>query len=239
MLQKIKLYIVATLRGLGIGSLIGNVKNYVYLQIKWGGCLTFPINSSISRKAKFEGANTIGGNSAFNGEMGYGSYIGSNCHISGKVGRYTSIAGHCRVIYGRHTYKEPFATTCPMFFSLKRQNGHTFANRQLIEEFKFAAPGFIVTIGSDCWIGDGVRIVQGVSVGDGAMVLAGAVVTKNIPPYAIAGGVPAKIIGYRYDDETIRFLLRIQWWNNSLDWLEHHWNLLTNIGELKDYYKQK
>ena len=73
---------------------------------------------------------------------------------------------------------------------------------------------------------------------NGAIVLAGAVVTKDVPPYAIVGGIPAKVMKYRYDKETIAFLLSIKWWNNSLEWFKEHWELLTDIDKLKNYYKQ-
>ena len=67
---------------------------------------------------------------------------------------------------------------------------------------------WIVNIGHDCWIGEHVFMVGGVTVNNGAVVLAHAVVTKDVPPYAIVGGIPAKVIGYRYDEETIAFLLK-------------------------------
>ena len=82
-------------------------------------------------------------------------------------------------------------------------------------------------------------IIGGVHIADGAVVLAGAVVTKDVPPYAIVGGFPAKIIQYRYDEETINFLLNIQWWNNSEDWFKEHWRLLTDINRLKAFYRDK
>ena len=82
-------------------------------------------------------------------------------------------------------------------------------------------------------------IIGGVHIADGAVVLAGAVVTKNVPPYAIVGGVPAKIIRYRYDEETISFLLQAQWWNNTEDWFKENWKLLTDIDKLKAYYNNK
>ena len=93
-----------------------------------------------------------------------------------------------------------------------------------------------ISIGNDCWIGQNVFIVGGTRINDGAVVLAGAVVTKDIPPYAIAGGVPAKIIKYRYDEDTIKFLLNLKWWNFPLNWFEKHWNLLCDINELKRLY---
>ena len=68
------------------------------------------------------------------------------------------------------------------------------------------------------------------------MVLAGAVVSKDVPPYAIVGGVPAKIIRYRYDETTIEWLLRIKWWNNSNEWFKKNWRLLSDIEELRNYF---
>ena len=76
-------------------------------------------------------------------------------------------------------------------------------------------------------------------IADGAVVLSHAVVTKDVPPYAIVCGIPAKVIGYRYDEETINFLLQIKWWNNSPAWFEEHWVLLNDIEKLKEYYKDK
>lgn len=214
-----------------------HIIDYFILKHKWSGRLDFRFHSRITTSSQFEGANKIGGETYFDGSMGFGTYIGDNGYFSGKIGRFTSIAANCRVVIGQHPYKSPFVSTCPMFFSLLKQNGFTFTNRQLYNEFKYAAPGQIVTVGSDCWIGDGVRLIEGVKIGDGAMVLAGAVVTKDVPPYAIVGGVPAQIKDYRYDEETIRFLLNTQWWKKSIEWITEHWLLMTDIEALKNYFK--
>lgn len=161
--------------------------------------------------------------------MGLGTYISENCHIEGDIGRFTSIAPSVRTHRGIHPTRTPFASTSPMFFSLRKQNGHTFATKQMFEEM--TAP---ITIGNDCWICSNVFIAGGVKIGDGAVVYAGAVVTQDVPPYAIVGGVPAKIIRYRYDEDTINFLLKFKWWDRPIDWLKENWMLLNDIEELKE-----
>ena len=92
-----------------------------------------------------------------------------------------------------------------------------------------------IEIGNDCWICSNVFICGGVRINDGAVVYAGAVVSKDVPPYAIVGGIPAKIIKYRYNEETIQFLLKMKWWNRPIGWLEEHVMLINDIDKLKEY----
>ncbi|MCR5183837.1 MAG: glycosyltransferase, partial [Opitutales bacterium] len=161
-----------------------------------------------------EGNNRIYTGTHFYGELGFGSYVGPESSLSARVGRFTSIGPQCRVIAGRHAYTYPYATTCPMFFSTMRQNGASFVDEAKFEELRYAVPAkkYAVVIGSDCWLGSDVKLVAGTRIGDGAVVLAGAVVTKDIPAYAIAGGVPAKVIRYRYGEEDVAFLKNLKWW---------------------------
>lgn len=70
-----------------------------------------------------------------------------------------------------------------------------------------------VIIKNDVWIGAGALIMQGLTIENGAVIGAGAVVTKDVPPYAIVGGVPAKVIKYRFDEKTIKELLELKWWD--------------------------
>ena len=162
----------------------------------------------------------------------------------GNIGRFTSIAPFVRCNSGVHPYKLPYVTTSPSFYSLNlnhSQNGSTFAKQQMFKEHMFVDNDnkWIVNIGHDCWIGEHVFMVGGVTVNNGAVVLAHAVVTKDVPPYAIVGGIPAKVIGYRYDEETIAFLLKKCWWNNEIKWFEKHWMLLNDMNLLKAYYGEK
>ena len=192
-------------------------------------------NTEISLNSKFEGLNYIGSNCYFDGEMGLGTYVSNNSDIRGRIGRFTSIASHCAVVVGVHPYTYPFVTSSPLFFSISECRTKTFAKQQLFNESRYADMKFPVVIGNDCWIGYGVYIISGVKIGNGAVVLAGAVVTKDVPPYAIVGGCPAKVLKYRFNESDIVFLESIQWWNNDIDWFEKNWEYLSNIDLLKKY----
>lgn len=204
---------------------------YIYIRIKNSGKLYYPFSSQTTKKSSFEGCNRIYHKSFFSGNMGYGSYMGEDCYLVGNIGRFTSIASHVRTNLGIHPNHAPFATTCPMFFSVRKQNGHTFASYKTFEEFVHP-----LEIGNDCWIGENVFICGNVKIGDGAIVYAGSVVSKDVPPYAIVAGVPAKVIRYRFDEETVSFLNEIKWWNMPVSWLKSNWQLLNNIDELKKYF---
>ncbi len=86
-----------------------------------------------------------------------------------------------------------------------------------------------VIIGHDTWIGHNVTIMGGVSIGDGAVIGSGSIVTKDIPPYAIAVGNPAKVINYRFDEKTIQKLLDIEWWNWSYEQINSNLDNLKNL----------
>lgn len=194
-----------------------------------------------SRKTTFEGMCQLHPYSEFHGSMGMGSYIGEHSKLSARIGRFCSISNNVLCNYAVHPYLAPFVTTSPCFFSLNQahsQCGSTFATEQIFceERVKDKKENIAIEIGNDVWIGERVFIVGGITIGDGAMVLAGAVVSKDVPPYAIVGGVPAKIIRYRYDETTIEWLLRIKWWNNSNEWFKKNWRLLSDIEELRNYF---
>lgn len=80
-------------------------------------------------------------------------------------------------------------------------------------ESKVKLKGERSEIGNDVWIGANVTLIEGKNIGDGAIIGAGAVVTHDVEPYAVAGGVPARVIRYRYPKEMIDAFLRIKWWD--------------------------
>jgi acetyltransferase-like isoleucine patch superfamily enzyme len=114
--------------------------------------------------------------------------------------------------YGAHPSSS--ISTSPLFYSSEPLFGITLINEDKYKGHK------ITTIGNDVWIGANVFLVDGVKVGNGAIIGAGAVVTRGVPDYAIVGGVPAKIIKYRFKDELINSLQELKWWDKDLDWLK-------------------
>jgi acetyltransferase-like isoleucine patch superfamily enzyme len=86
-----------------------------------------------------------------------------------------------------------------------------------------------VTIGADVWIGLNAVILDGMSIGDGAVVAANAVVTRDVPPFAVVAGVPARIVRYRFDEETRAALQRSRWWDRDDQWLAANKSKFTDV----------
>ena len=146
------------------------------------------------------------------------TYIARGCAISmTEIGKFCSIGPNFLCGWGIHPING--ISTSPMFYSTKRQNGSTLSSEDKIIERK------PIRIGNDVFIGANVTILDGVTIGDGAVIGAGTVVYKDIPPYAIAVGSPFQIKRYRFDEETIKKLLKIRWWEfdeEQLKDVEHY-----------------
>lgn len=121
------------------------------------------------------------------------------------IGRFCSIAGDVKIFLGGN-HRTDWVTTYP--FNILYEN---FPNA--IEIKGHPVTNGNVTIGNDVWIGMGATIMSGVSIGDGAVIGANAIVTKNINPYEVVIGNPGIVIRKRFDDEAIRSLVEISWWN--------------------------
>lgn len=110
--------------------------------------------------------------------------------------------------------------------------GFTYVVSDKFIEYKFVDDKHLLVIGNDVWIGSYARIMEGVTIGDGTIIAAGALVTKDVPPYAIVGGVPAKVIGYRFDEKTIEKLLELKWWDKGEDWIKAHADEFDDVNKL-------
>ncbi|PNW26706.1 hypothetical protein BKP44_16005 [Formosa algae] len=208
---------------------------FIHLKLKYKRLVKFDFSVNIGLNSVFEGMNKLYPNSYFDGKLGFGSYIGPNSYIVGKVGKYVSIAPDVKVVYGKHPYTTPHVSTSPVFYSLQKQNGYSFTTEQRFDEYAYydKENKIPVVIGNDCWIGERAILIGGIKLGDGAVILAGAVVTHSVAPYAIVGGVPAKLIKYRYPSDTIDYLLKFKWWNKDVEWLKKNIDKINNIEDLE------
>ena len=141
-------------------------------------------------------------------QLGDYSYISKNSTISNcEIGKFCSIGPNFCCGLGVHPTSG--ISTAPMFYSIAERNGITLCKKNKIEE------SLHTVIGNDVFIGANVTVMDGVIIGDGAVIGAGAVVTKSVPPYAISVGVPARVIKYRFDEDTVSKLLEKKWWEGD------------------------
>lgn len=185
-------------------------------------------------KTVFHGCNKLGYYSYFSGELGFASYIGANSVIIGNVGSYCSISEKVTFITKTHPVNT-FVSSHPCFYSLKKQSGFTYVDEQLFDEEPcLGGKSDSIEVGNDVYIGFGVTIIGPCRIGNGAVIAARAVITGDVPPYAIVGGVPGKLIKYRFSKEDIDFLERLQWWNRSQQWIKEHAKYFGSVEKLRN-----
>lgn len=157
-------------------------------------------NSSVPPTSKVESGSQI-----VDTNFGRHSFCGYNCTIlNADIGSFCSIAD--AVYIGGSAHPMHFVSTSPVFLSHRDSVRAKFASHDFCHMPR-------TSIGNDVWIGHGAKIKAGVSVGNGAVIGMGSVVTKDVRPYEIVAGVPARFIGFRFEPEIAQALLETKWWD--------------------------
>lgn len=184
-------------------------------------------------RTEIEGRSRLLKNASVQGaQIGFGSYVGMDSILDGvRIGRFCSIGPYVRVVTGRHPTKK-IVSTHPAFYSIRHQVGFGYAESQLVDEFAYAdeATRATVIIGNDVWIGHGATLVAGIRIGDGAVIGASSLVTKDVAPFTINFGVPSKTVSHRFDPEEIALLLDSRWWDRPEEWIRENAHLFADIA---------
>lgn len=186
--------------------------SHVGLKLHWSACCA---------RVRFGKYNSVGPRVWVNdAALGDFSYIAADTSVSNAdFGKYCSVGNQVLIGGGRHPTDR--LSTHPVFYSRGRQVEFSIGMDDAFDENPR------VKVGHDVWIGARAVINSGVSIGDGAIVAAGAVVVKDVPPYAVVGGVPAKVMKYRFQQDDINRLLTIKWWDRDLDRIKQNSDLFT------------
>lgn len=180
------------------------------------GCVI--LNSHISSKAVIRKKCRV-----YNSTIGDYSYVTRGTLIQNtKIGKFCSVSENCMI--GTPSHPTDMVSTSPVFLEGKNYLKVNFASipyRNTVE----------TVIGNDVWIGANCLIKAGVSIGDGAVIGMGAVVTKNVEPYSIVAGVPARLLRKRFDDDTVKKLLTSKWWSWPDDKLERYGKAFASTEE--------
>lgn len=144
------------------------------------------------------------GSALVNCTVGRHSFVGYDCTlVNVEIGPFCSLGSHIRA--GGVAHPSHFVSTSPVFLSHKDSVKAKFARHEYLPQVK-------TIVGADVWIADGAYIKAGVTIGHGAIIGMGSVVTRDVPPYAVVAGNPARLVRYRFDEPVIEGLLRSEWW---------------------------
>ncbi len=178
-------------------------------------------NCSVHKSSKL-----MAGGLYYNVNVGRYSYTGYGCNIVNcSIGGFCSIANDVNIGGGGHPLSH--VSTSPVFY-----DGNNIL-RKVFYPHRFESEKKSV-IGHDVWIGYGAIVISGVNIGTGAVIGAGSVVTKDVPPYEIWAGNPASLIRPRFNQEVIDGLINSEWWNKSDAWISERANLFVDTEKFLD-----
>lgn len=185
------------------------------LEKEYPGCI-FGSNIFVDPLSSLGKFNVIFDNVSIVGsKIGDHTYVQKNAMIAAtNIGKYCSIAGN--VAIGLPQHEISLVSSHPVFY---------LQNTPLARKYCKADYGRVtqkVEIDNDVWVGYGAMIMSGIKIGTGAIIGAGSIVTKDVPPYAIVAGTPARLLRYRFDEGLIKRLLASKWWEMPDNWLEAH-----------------
>lgn len=159
------------------------------------------------------------------------SYIGNDSFLYyASVGAFCSVGDCCRI--GNPSHPMTWVSLSPVFIKGKNILNKNFAHMSFQDNQT-------TIIGNDVWIGSNVLIKSGVTIGNGAIIGMGSVVTKNVPPYEVWAGNPAKFIRKRFTDNIIADLLEIEWWNWPEERIEKYAHLFNDTEKLIECFKRR
>jgi acetyltransferase-like isoleucine patch superfamily enzyme len=194
-----------------------------YLSRRYKGTV-FERGTVADEKCQFEEGVVLKSNArVWRCRIGRYSYIGHDSEFQDcTIGRFCSVAPYVLCGLGQHPLRS-YVAMSPTFYR------NPAPCLTLVERTRFLDEYAPIHIGSDVWIGTRAIVKDGVSVGHGAVVGAGAVVTGDVPPYAIVGGVPARVIRYRFPKDIVDRLLAISWWDRDLEWIRSHIDSFADV----------
>ena len=165
----------------------------------------------------------------FQVDLGNYSYISNDsCLVNVRVGSFCSIGANVQIGLAPHPSRV-FISTYPAFYSDQNMGCPlSFRNNKIYDD---SIPK--TRIASDVWMGSNIIIPGGINIGTGAIIAAGSVVVKDVPPYAVVGGNPAKLIRYRFTEQNIQMLLTSEWWHWPIE------KIIKNVDGFSDIKKFK